>query len=213
MESLIQIPQANTEENIIFLFEKICHLMTFEDFQTIEFGQFSDQIQKKMLTIMLKLDKSVDIIQLLIDKMKSINYGRYAANSNAGDVNPLLHCCLNSKFDHIKLLIEKYEADIDFVSALDRTAIMYCAERGDIEITKYLYDRGAKLLIDIASGESNIYKYAKPEISKMIRKWEDDKYNRILDEKVKEIAELHQNNENLRQKLDRITSFIELNSC
>lgn len=59
----------------------------------------------------------------------------------------------------------------------DETAIMVSAAEGRIEITKYLYDRGARL----ETSTRHVYKRASKKTLKLLMKWENDKKSDLLD--------------------------------
>lgn len=109
-----------------------------QEFQKIEFNKFTESQQQLMLIKMLQRNVSVDILSLLLNKMNSVNYGSYSVD------NPLLFCCARNKLDCVKLLVEKYGANIEHENPEGETAIMYAVDENHLEVVKYLYYKGAK---------------------------------------------------------------------
>ena len=114
------------------------------DLRSIEFEKFSDAMLQDLVGFMLFKNLSTDVVCIVLDRMRSVNYGTYTSLANR-NTNPLIHCCVTNKFDLVKLLVDRYGADIEHPSYSNSTAIMYSAEKGDAVITKYLYDKGARL--------------------------------------------------------------------
>ena len=135
----------NTNE--IELFQKMIQYLSLEDLKSIEFDKFSDQVKQSYLSIMLWNNIQTDMVCILLDQMKSVNYGKYTtfSFSQRSEINPLRFCCYRGNFNLVKLLVEKYNADIEHPSGTDMTGIMWSARCGHKEITSYLYDRGARL--------------------------------------------------------------------
>lgn len=95
--------------------------------------------------------------------------------------NPLIYCCFNNKFEIVKLLVEKYKADINCETKYNFTSIMYSTYNNNIEITKYLFDRGTRLETTYKS----IYDYTTESMTKIIKGWiknrdESRKQNKLL---------------------------------
>ena len=115
-----------------------------------------------------------------------------------------MHCCWRGRFEMVKLLVERYGADIEYVSCHDKTAIMYSATSHE-EITKYLYDRGAQL----KTSTVHIRECACPSIKKMVKNWEHDKFtqhNKIL---IKNINVMKLNFEKLLSLNDKLTQQVQ----
>ena len=169
-EELYVVSIATDKKIIKILRKLITPSFTLQDLKSIEFNRFSDIVQQGCLGHMLMISLSTDLISAMLDQMRSVNYGIYSDTGNC-QMNPLLHCCRFHKFDQVKLLVERYGADIEHLSYCDTTAIMYSAENNNVEITKYLYDKGALL----ETTTRDIAKLASKSIQKWIRKWETDK--------------------------------------
>ena len=108
----------------------------------------------------------------MLDKIRTVNYGDCAlTNGPLGTINPLLCCSEKNRIDLVKLLVEKYDADIEYLSWNGKTAIMYSAEEGHVLVTKYLYDKGAQLNV----GTKHINNLADAELKELIAKWEANK--------------------------------------
>lgn len=137
-----------SDEEIIKVFENALKNVSFEDFKLIEFEKISEVLQQKFLGYMLMNCATIDYICVLLDKMISVNYGRfYKPNKscNFEEINPLICCSNNDSLDLVQLLVEKYKADLEYLSYNNTTAIMFAAQAGNEETFKYLYNKGAKL--------------------------------------------------------------------
>lgn len=126
---------------------------SLEFMKSIEFEKFSHHIQRYFLNIMIQHKIPAVIICVLLNKMKSVNYGNdcYGVNtlSNAENINPLIYCCQAGRMDLVKLLVENYGANIDYLIHNDRTAISFSADGtyNFKDITEYLYKKGARVPI------------------------------------------------------------------
>lgn len=138
--------------------------LSLEYLQLIDFDKLNVDTRQYYLSAMLQTNHSIESILFFLDRVNTVNYG----SSHEYSINPLIYCCYTNKYDLVKLLVEKYNANIDYPSQKNTTAIMYSAQQGNIEITKYLYDKGAKLQIF----DKYIYTYATKEIKKLICSWE-----------------------------------------
>lgn len=116
--------------------------ISLQEMLTINFDLFDDEIKRKCITIMLKNDISSDIICLLLDKLKTVNYG-YVNSPVSESTNPLAYCCSQGKFDMVKILIEKYNASVNSIDCWNKSPMRVCAQNHHIEIALYLYDKGA----------------------------------------------------------------------
>ena len=140
--------EIDTDNQIIELFRNLISnpVLTREELQSIEFDKFNDAVQRCFLGLMLINNSPADLVCILLDQIKSVNYGnQYTTCKGLSAINPLIYCCCNNKFDIVKLLVERYNADIEHLSCNCTTAIMFSAEKDNIEITQYLYEKGAKL--------------------------------------------------------------------
>lgn len=182
------------------LLEYRSHLLRLEDYKSIEFEKFNDIIKQKCLIIMLAYGVELDTVSILLDKIKSVNFGNCALN----DSNPLMYCCYIGNFDYVQLLVEKYNADIEYKSRWDTTAIMYSVQQRDVRITKYLYKKGAKLYTKTRT----IDYYAQPDMIESIKKWEKKVEFKYMDLKSK-YDQLKQNYDTLEQKYNGILNFMK----
>jgi ankyrin repeat protein len=131
------------------------------------------------LNRMILSDFSIDKLSVLLDKMNSVNYrDSYVDLStlnplivDLSTLNPLIVSCANGKLDIVRLLIEKYNADIEYLSSYGCTPIMYSVTFNHTDVTKYLYDKGAKL----NTVHDSVYKYANPSMKKLLDEWESKK--------------------------------------
>ena len=172
-EKLRNIFMPNTDEEIINLFQKMIRHLSLDDLKKLDFGKFSIKVKQSFLSLMLWNRISTEMVCVLLDEMKSINYGKYSKIppseiSRVSKINPLFFCCYFGNFDLVKLLVERYHADIEHLNKNGCTAIMYSACEGDEMITKYLYDRGARL----QTLNYNINDFATNPIKNLIVKWE-----------------------------------------
>lgn len=179
--------------DIFYIFQK-CN-PSLADLQVMEIEKFSESLKQKILGYMLIKNMDTDKICVLLDKMKSVNYGdscHYGFSDKYEDNNPLFHCCFTNKMDLVKLLVEKYYANMDYISDhSSKTAIIIAAERMNEEIIKYLYSKGAKYPI-----------CAEPSyLGKLIDRWEKEK----LLSQQQTIQAIKQDNENeLRENYKKI---------
>ena len=183
-EELRDVLVVNTDNQIVTLFKKMffheSNPLSVEDLKSIEFNKFGDYVQQCCLNYMLMPDNiSIDKICVLLDQIRSVNYGKSYSAYKLWEINPLFFCCRMGKFDLIKLLVERYGANIEYDGGAGRTAIMYSAE-DDAEITKYLYDSGARL----STSTHNINEFASKSIRELIAKWEADKTRETDDSRV-----------------------------
>lgn len=116
--------------------------LSIVDFNSLEIEKFNEILKQKFLGIMLESESPTELICKLLDKMTTVNYGthKYACldNPKYEDINPLMFCSYEEREDLVKLLVEKYNADIDFSSFCDTTSIMFAARNDDQEIINYL---------------------------------------------------------------------------
>lgn len=193
----------------ITIFRSIVEKLSLEEMKSIEFEKFNDSLQRAYLYDMISNSISAEKICVLLDKMKSINYGGHIGVYKKSDYNPLMFCCILGKMELVKLLIEKYNADIEYSNYYTQTAIMFAAQKNHKEIVKYLYDKGANI--------KTINQYATEEIINLIRQWESEKKSQINLTSdlilIKEILDRHKtiNTDHiLRKILEGILSSISL---
>ena len=188
-EDFVHAFTADTDDRVIKLLEKIIFdpdiSVSLKDLKSIEFDKFSDSVHQNLMSSMLRRNSPRSIIYILLDKMRSVNYGK---ERSYNELNPLIHCCLNGKFALVRSLVERYGADIEY-SVINLTPIMFSAKMGYKKITKYLYNRGA--LIDTDSIISN----STPSIRRLIVKLEME---RIV---MKQLNDLKIENEKLKSDL------------
>ena len=148
--------------------------LSLEEFKSIPFRQFSIYVRRCCLGLMLiqRTNTDTEFIRVLLDQMESVNYGSYimGGNTDLFEINPLLHCCVGDMFDLVKLLINQYGADIEYVGSNGMTAIMYSVMIGHLEITTYLYQKGAQL----ETKTHDIDRYARDSIKPLIKKWKKE---------------------------------------
>ena len=252
-EELRDALEVDTDADIISLFKKLisydCFMgegfkLTLQELQSIQFEKFSDTVQRSFLNLMLMLttDQAHPMICTLLDRIRSVNYGnqysQYVDSSVLHEINPLIYCCIHGKFDLVKLLVEQYNANLEHLSYVDTTPIMFSAQAGHHEITKYLFNRGAKLAIatkhiqDYASAESmQLIKTLQLQTQDQTKNSTDEKSNQdqnSTDEKSNQfqesdiVKELHQlkidyekikaENDFMKLNYETIINLIENNS-
>jgi len=163
---LKKFPTLLTDEIAIAIVRIFQNLnLSLEDLESIEFEKFSECVHQKYLMLMLRKNMSMDELCVVLDKMQSVNFGDRIGT------NPLIYCCMEGQFDLVKLLVEKYSADIEYLSSNNTTPIMFSAQNNHQEITKYLYDKGAKLTTEL----KNVYEFATSDMIELFRKWEIEK--------------------------------------
>ena len=199
-ESIIII---DTDEKIIALLKKLIehptHPITLEDLKSLEFNRFSDVVLQSCVGRMLESNIQSDLICVVLDQMKSVNYGKYAGGyCRDFEINPLIHCCYDNKFDLVKLLVERYGADIEYRSASGKNSIMISSTQGNVEITKYLYDLGAQLQIKTTTIVRDIKDCASEPIMDMITKWEQQRTSSCKEMKLE--------NDKIKSENDKIKS-------
>lgn len=164
------------------------------NYQNIDYSQFSIDEKQKMLYVMLENYISSDKICCLLQNM----IGSVDFDMNMGFFQtPLINCIYNERFDLVKLLIETCHADINRSSYNGFRPIICSAEIGNLEITKYLYDKGAETNLECR----DLKQITKPEIREMISKWEKDKLISEIENKIKLLN--HDYNE-IMQKLKNL---------
>lgn len=189
---------------IMKLFTSLLDASAYEKFQSIEFEKFDENVQQQMLNEMLVRDISVDIISLLADKMKSVNYGGSFENSTTYENSPLLYCAYSNKLEYVKLLVEKYDADIEYTSKKeDMNAIMVAADyniykKNNIDIVRYLYDKGSRL----ETSTRNIEEFG--TIYWNIWMWDKEKLN----DSEKKYIQLKSEYDINKKKLDALLAII-----
>ena len=176
--TLLHISAIDTDEKAIKALKNLFSHPTLppslEEIKSIPFDQFSENLQHSCLGMMLIMNAQTDMISVLLDLMKSVNYGQCYGTTdckNLFTINPLIHCCHIGRFDLVKLLIDKYAADIEHQSYNGMTAIMYSTYSGHREIMQYLYEMGARL----ETPTQNIINFATGSIKVLIEKWKADK--------------------------------------
>lgn len=142
--------------------------LSIEEYETIKFDQFNDNVQQQMLNIMLKNNISIVAMICLLDEIRSVNYGKELDN-------PLIYCCHNNRLDMVKLLVEIYGADIEYSFKNDKTAIMYATEKNHLDIVKYLYEKGAKLETRTHIITNDTCRYG---IFDIIKTWDTNKHSK-----------------------------------
>ena len=172
-EEFRAVIDIRTDRQIIRVLKKIItSTFPLEDLKSIHFDHLGDRVQQSLMGWMLTNKLSTDMICVLLDQMKSVNYGKYGWAPSGHIINPLLYCCCFNKFDLVKLLVERYGADIEHLSYNDTTAIMYSAYKCNVEITRYLYHHGARL----STSTHHINEFARTNsIREFITEWETDK--------------------------------------
>ena len=209
-DELSSILSVNTDEKILRLLQNLLlhstPSLSLEELKSIPFSQFSEKLLQKCLGLMLTLKNvSTEFVCVLIDQMCSVNYGTIHVTGEYGglfNINPLIHCCSTGRTELAKLLIDRYRADIEHLSSNDTTAIMYCAQDGYVELTEYLYEKGARL----ETKTRNIDSFAHPTIKPLINKWRKE----IQDKNEKEIR-FKKENEN--SELEKMKSDFEKMKC
>ena len=166
----------DTDDQIVAVLQQLIPSLSLEDLKSIQFSNFSESVLQRCMAYMLLTDASTDKICVVLDKMKSVNY---VIN---GTMNPLIHCCRYNELGLVKLLVERYNADIEHLSQNSTTAIMYSAQCGHVEVTKYLYDKGALL----SAGTKHINQYATDEMKQLIAKWEAEKATSAMNQLIKD---------------------------
>ena len=86
----------------------------------------------------------------LSDINSGVQYDVPKSNSgipNYANVNPLLYMSYLGKSKSVKYLVDN-GANIEHQSSNNTTAIMFAMQRGDMEVVKYLYERGAKMIAE-----------------------------------------------------------------
>ena len=159
--------------------------LSLEEFRSIQFNQFSNDLLQNCLGMMLTLNIDKDFICVLLDQMASVNYGVTDVIEYCDrfyKINPLIHCCATGKIELVKLLIDRYGANIEYQSPNGTTAIMYSAGNGHVEITKYLFKKGARL--ETKTQDIDMYPHYKTR--PLIEKWKKE----ILVEKDQKKTEL-----------------------
>lgn len=177
---------------------------SLELMKSIEFEKFSDFIQQSFLNNMIRDNLSTEIICILLDKMESVNYGNtsYGVNSTLDQdtINPLVYCCQSDRMDLVQLLVEKYNANIDYLVDDNQSAIMVIADgthKNFIKITEYLYKKGASL-----------YKYnAGRDVIEQFR------YNLESNKDKKQLDILKEKYEKLQSDFDNLKSMFDINNC
>lgn len=216
---------AVTEIIAIIFPDKLISRLSVDNFKSIKFDEFDEKIRQIILNWLIINNVSTDKICVLLDKMESVNYGDgtygFLSDSILTEVNPLIYCCKENKIDLVKLLVEKYNANIEYLSYWNTTAIMYSAQGNHKEITKYLYNSGAKLYTDKneTRPSKTIDLYATPKIIESIKKWKKlsemknspviTKYSEADYEKLKrELDDMKHNYENILELVKTTGSSI-----
>ena len=185
LEEVSTVNTIDTDTKIIPLLKNlIFHQtlpLTVDEFKSIDFNHLNEIVRRSCLGYMLLNNKSTELISVLLDQMGSVNYGIYSTLVKI-EINPLIHCCRTGKFDLVRLLVEKYGADIEHMDCNDRTAIIISAQEGHVEITKYLYDLGARRKYKTAQFLHRIEYYATREIIDLINKWKHDSIKKLKSE-------------------------------
>lgn len=112
---------------------------------------------------------------------KTVNFGNSYRNQKEETINPLIRAAHSGNLETVKFLI-KHGADPNF---LTKTAIMFAYEEKHIEIVKYLYDNGAKTIVDkikMTSFTPSFYGSEKELIGNLID-FLDDKIQRLKEKK------------------------------
>lgn len=126
---------------------------------------------------MIETHCSKEHICFLMDKMDSVNFGHTLTGSN---LSPLLHYASKDNQDMVKILIEKYKADINHLSENDETAILICACEGYSELMWYLAKKGANHITD----------YPNKYVEDLVWFWQEENGTRPKHTKAESLARL-----------------------
>ena len=121
---------------------------------SIDFRKLQDQhdqyedILKSFLFALIFNSQPIEIIDIILKKLKSLNYGDYRFPDlflylEFHQINPLLYAAQKGDFVLIKNLI-KYGADINYQSIRGWTTLTIANRSGFEKITKYLLDTQKK---------------------------------------------------------------------
>lgn len=158
--------------------------LNLNDFKLIEFEKMTEAVLQKILGYLLVNKSSIDYIKTILNNMTTVNYGNHYLAPPYDKINPLIYCCFtNKELALVQLLVEKFGADIEHLSCCGTTAIMFAAQSGNEIVTKYLYDKGAKLL----QSDQCIYSYASKSMTLLLRKWETEKFSHNNDNSNKQV--------------------------
>ena len=214
-EEFADVLMIDSDRDQIRLLQNMISFVTLEDFKMIEFEKFSDIVHRSLLGYMLVNDYAIALLCVLLDKMKSVNYGDISnpihKSYELHIINPLIYCCRKGDFYLVKVLVERYNADLEHLSWLKKTAIMYSVEYDHVEITKYLYDRGSRL----ETKECHINKYASSKINKLIIEWQAetqrciDEREEMIEMKLSDYNEMKANYEKLQAENQQMKSTYE----
>ena len=128
----------NTIKNVIF---KRCHKISFDNFKSIDFDGFSQDLLRACVTMSILFDIDIDKFCFILNKLKFINYGDSLDGINEyPDINPLISAAQLGNLNMIKILVENYNADINYKSSKGLTAVTIVAHSNCKKITNYLLD-------------------------------------------------------------------------
>lgn len=127
---------------LLHLVQRAISPLTIENLQSLKFSN-DDSILQQIINAMLENNIETEKISVLLDQINDVNYG----NSVSGlDMNPLLHGCHTGKLDLVRVLVEKYNADIETHD--NDSAIFVAMRQNHANIAKYLYYKGAKIIMN-----------------------------------------------------------------
>lgn len=177
------------------------HFIYSSDFK----NNLGELAQRYCLNYLLKEDMTIDVDFLLLNKMKTVNYGvrSYNGGGDLETINPLCLCCKEGYHDRVQLLVEKYNADIEYL-ADDLTPIMYSARAGHLEITSYLYNKGAKLTTKLGKNIRNVTTDSR--ILKLVGEWECEEAHM---NKQKDMEKDMEKYNEMKEKYDKLKSEFE----
>lgn len=210
----------DSDDKIIMILQDLLthptHPLSLDDFKTINFEKFNRTVRYELLNHLLSHNYEASFISVLLGKMETVNYGNYCYNNKIYVANPLMYCCYLNRFDLVELLIEKHNADINYLSCDDKTAIMFSASAGYENITEYLYKKGAIL----ETSTKHIDGFATESIKKLITKWNKEKQRVIelsnqsklkntVDHNQSMMNELKKDYENMKREYDLMKQNLE----
>lgn len=152
---------------------KVVKSLSLKTFNTLKLDTLSEKIKRLILNKFLINEASTELICAVLDKLETPNYGD--DEQYMEEYNPLIYCSRHGLFELVKLLVEKYNADINYKSRHGTTAIMYTAQLDNSEITKYLFDKNA----DLETDKHIIDDFATKRISSMLNQLIIERHNNI----------------------------------
>lgn len=217
MDKLLDLTKLeNTNLLNICDFSKLFSKLSDQELlQSLKFDSFGDSLIHVCLGNMLICNSPLDQICIFLDNIRSVNVNigdRESLTEGYSKLNPLLFACSQNNFELVRLLVEKYNANIESLSYNNTTPIMFSAQNGYFKITKYLYDLGAKLY----TPQYHIRTFATTTMWEIISIWEEEKQrkcdsNQDLNQDLKHSYDkLKSEYDNLQQKYDHITKNLAI---